>query len=95
MDDEDLGAPTRVVLVLLAVVVIAVGQVAALGGVWAAWTGGAFWFWDFSGTEPSGAMAVLILIIGEPVIMGVAYLAFMVLATLVSIPATLKRRRRD
>lgn len=95
MDDEEIGRPTRTVLALLAVATIGAGQVAALGGAWAAWTGGRFWFWNFTDAGPSGAMAALILIMGEPVIMGVAYLVFMVAATLVSIPSALKRRRQD
>jgi len=85
MDDE-LPAGVNAVVRVLAVLVMVAGQVVALGGVWAAWTGNDFLFWRFAEEGRSAGNALLILFVGEPVVMFGAYLVFMVLATALSVP---------
>lgn len=91
MDDELPGGVEAVVRVL-AVLVMVAGQVVALGGVWAAWTGNDFLFWSFAEEGASVGTALLILFVGEPIVMFGAYLVFMVLAMALSVPFMRRRR---
>jgi hypothetical protein len=91
MDDE-LPSGVEAVVRVLAVLVMVAGQVVALGGVWAAWTGNDFLFWSFAEEGPSVGNALLILFVGEPVVMFGAYLVFMLLAMALSLPFMRRRR---
>ena len=77
---------------VLAFLVVVAGQVVALGGVWAAWTGNDFLFWKFDEEGRSIGDALLILFVGEPIVMFGAYLVFVVLAMALSAPFMLRRR---
>ncbi len=91
MDDEMPPGVEAVVRVLAALVMVA-GQIVALGGVWAAWTGNDFLFWKFAEDGGNAGTALLILFVGEPIVMFGAYLVFIVLAMILSAPFMLRRR---
>lgn len=84
MDRNETNPMIDGLIKLVGICLVVTGQVIVFGGMWAAWTGGDLWFWRFAESGPSGGAVVAILVIGEPVIMAIAYVVFMLVAVVLS-----------
>jgi hypothetical protein len=85
--DKELHPLVEGLASIVALVVAAVANVVAIGGIWAAWSGNSFLFWEFSDGSPVTAFAILVF--GEPLIMTVAYWVYLLLGLLLALPIRL------